>query len=89
MKIWIDKQHGFHYHKSDCQVVQTTNPLHFCYDEVEHTVRRLGMPYHKEYGTITIDGRRYSPCPFCFGYGHRFKSRQEYRGFREEIEIEE
>lgn len=71
MKIWIDKQGGMHYHKADCKVVQTTNPIHFKYDEVERTVRRLGMRYHKEYATITIEGRRYRPCPFCFGYDKR------------------
>lgn len=67
MKIWIDKHGGWHYHKAGCQAIEPR----FNYEEVEHKVRRLGMPYHKEYATITIDGKRYRPCPSCFGHGDR------------------
>lgn len=72
MKVWIDKHGGMHYHKPDCDLIKPrANPPNFKYEEIEHAVRRLGMPYHKEYGVITVEGRRYSPCPFCFGYKSR------------------
>ncbi len=74
MKVWIDKRGGMHYHKPDCQIIHPTKPPFFKYEEIEHQIRRLkmssnglGMPYHREYAPITIDGRVYTPCPFCFG----------------------
>ena len=70
MKIWIDKHGGMHYHKSGCKIMDVKYP-HSDYEEIEHKVRRLSMPYHKEYATIKVDDRRYMPCPFCFGYGGR------------------
>ena len=63
MKVWIDKQGGMHYHKADCKMIG--KPYH--YEEIEHKVRRLGMPYGKEYGRIMIDKKLYYPCPLCFG----------------------
>jgi len=72
MKIFIDKHGGMHYHKPDCKAIQPSeNMPHFHYEEIEHKVRRLGMPYHKEYATIKVDGKYYRPCPFCFGYERR------------------
>jgi hypothetical protein len=67
MKVWIDKQGGTHYHKADCKMIE--KPYH--YEEIEHKVRRLGMPYHKEYGRIMVDKKLYYPCPMCFGYGEK------------------
>ena len=47
MKIWIDKRGGMHYHKGGCKAIQPReNPPHFKYEETDHKVRRLGMPYH-------------------------------------------
>lgn len=64
MKIWIDKQGGMQYHKPHCEMIKPRpNIPRFPYEEVEHDMRGLGTKY--------IDGRWYSPCPFCFGYGRR------------------
>jgi hypothetical protein len=72
MKIWIDKHGGMHYHKPDCKVIHPSeNMPHFHYEEIEHQIRQLGKFTEREYTPITIDGRRYMPCPFCFGYGGR------------------
>ena len=59
MKIWIDKSHGTHYHRAGCLMVQDSR---FPYEEVEHAVRQPGAPCYREYGTITVDGKRYHPC---------------------------
>ena len=82
MKVWIDKQGGTHYHKEGCQIIRPTleyqkfgkviteyklPPIIFHYEPIEHKVRRLGMPYGKEYGRIMIDKKLYYPCPICFG----------------------
>ena len=63
MKVWIDKQGGTHYHKEGCKMTQDPK---FHYEAIEHKVRRLGMPYHKEYGRIMVDKKLYYPCPICF-----------------------
>ena len=72
MKVWIDKNGGTHYHKEGCKMIQPPNlktlltQITFHYEPIEHKVRRLGMPYHKEYGRIMVDKKLYYPCPICF-----------------------
>jgi hypothetical protein len=72
MKVWIDKQGGTHYHKKNCKMIRPIvngklPQIKFHYKPIEHKVRRLGMPYHKEYGRIMVDKKLYYPCPMCFG----------------------
>jgi hypothetical protein len=76
VKIWIDKQGGMHYHKENCKMIQPIvkgklPQIKFHYEVIEHKVRRLGMPCHKEYGRIMVDKKLYNPCPICFGYGRK------------------
>jgi hypothetical protein len=71
MKIWIDKHGGMHYHKRNCPIIHSEIPPIFKYEAIEHIIRRLGQPYYKEYATIKVEGRIYSPCPFCFGNDKR------------------
>ncbi len=75
MKVWVDKHGGMHYHKPDCKAIQPSeNPPHFKYEEIEHQIRRGHLVYDRSYRDITIEGRRYHPCPFCFGH-LRFEKR--------------
>ena len=66
MKVWIDKQGGTHYHKEGCKMIGA--PYH--YEPFEHTIRKIPVRFRKmfgEYRNITIDHKRYMPCPLCFG----------------------
>jgi hypothetical protein len=66
MKVFIDKHGGMHYHRKDCKAIQPNkNPPQFKYEEIEHQVRH--MPNIPDYTDIIVEGRRYSPCLFCFG----------------------
>ena len=67
MKIFIDKHGGLHYHKESCDLIQRKTPPIFPYEPIIHRVRKYGLL--KEYGNIVVDGRYYSPCPYCFGHG--------------------
>jgi len=68
MKLWIDKQGGFHYHNcKDCEAIKYTVEYQSGYEEIERKVRRTGMPYGKQYGRIKVDGKYYIPCPICIG----------------------
>jgi hypothetical protein len=75
MKVWIDKQGGKHYHKEDCKIVAETKNIKveqiFHYEPIEHQIRRYHLVYNKDYTDIIVDGKRYHPCPICFGHGAR------------------
>ena len=73
MKVWIDKQGGTHYHKEGCPVtipmqngVLLAIPMH--YEPIERRLRGNNLMGYRD---IIVDGKRYSPCPICFGDGER------------------
>lgn len=72
MKVWVDKNGGMHYHKAGCKAMQPSENLpHFKYEEIEHQIKHKGSGFPFDYTDIIVDGRRYRPCPFCFGYTRR------------------
>jgi len=64
--IWI--QHGK-------VIPETLPPINFHYEEIEHKIRlnayTTPKEIHGEYQHIIVDGKRYIPCPICFGNGDR------------------
>ena len=58
MKVWIDKQHGRHYHKRDCDMVLDKR---FPYQPVEVLD---GKPF--SHIRLVSNYRLYAPCPSCF-----------------------
>jgi hypothetical protein len=52
MNVWIDKEHGLHYHKKGCKYIDKN------YSEVNKTIM--------DDGTFYVNCRQYNPCFFCF-----------------------
>jgi hypothetical protein len=63
MKIWIDKQGGLYYHKSDCLLIKfDVPPLTSLYREITNAK-------FTNSGNLIYCFKTFSPCPICFGHG--------------------
>jgi hypothetical protein len=64
---WLDKNGGFHYHKSiDCPAVSKTPDYKIRYTPVTRTEVHV---YNNRFNYVRIreDGKFYFPCPLCYG----------------------
>jgi hypothetical protein len=57
IELWIDKQGGSHYHKSDCEMVKDP---HFHYEPIKRLAKfNRGIVYPR---FIVVDKKMYYPC---------------------------